>query len=237
MCGALFLAIGACGEPSPSRIEARPADRIETQPPILEPVQPSTPPTLLDYYLDREPLTDEQWRQEARHWMLPWQSLRLDAALFIGVARGNMELIELVLAPHATYGMPDMRRLDERPIFGDDGPGEFLRAFQRAALRFPERPETLPKAAPPGIESMFATGAEPIWTVLKAPHDDTFDDYILIRKMVFRGQPRIDYVGFWVDGPPKEPPQMSPRLGLPPPRVPPIDKTVPIPEGLLGPPH
>ncbi len=235
----MLLAIGGCADPSPppTPVDARASDPAPTQAPLLEPVQPSTPPTLLDHYLDREAMTDEQWRDEARHWTLPRQSLRLDAALFIGVARADIELVELVLAPHATYGLPDMRMLGERPIFGDEGPGEFLRAFQRAAQRFPERPETFPKAAPPGIEATFATGAEPMWTVLKSPHEDTFDDYILIRKIVFRGQPRIDYVGFWKDGPPKETPRMSARLGLPPPRIPPMDKTVPIPEGMLLPPQ
>lgn len=220
-----------------SRVGVRRSDRIESSAPILEPVAASASPTLLDNYLQRPPQTREQWEAEARTWVLPQKTKRLDAVLFIGVAQADLAAIKTVLAPHATWGLPDLRRLNERPIFDGDGGEEFLRAFQEATLRFPPKPESLPSTVPDGISSTFATGAEPMWTLLRSKREDSTDDFIVLRKVVYQGRPVIDYVGFWYDGPPQTDPNYSPALGAPPPSKPPMDRSAIPPELLGGPPR
>ena len=231
-----LLAIAGCGDPAPSRIAVQRSERLQSPPPVLAPVEASPEQTLLDNYRKRPPQTAAQWEAEARTWVLPQKTKRLDAVLFIGIAQADLGAIEAVLAPHATWGLPDLRRIGERPIFGDEGPGPFLHAFQRAALRFPPKPESMPSAVPDGISHTFATGAEPMWSVLRAAKEGEADEFIVLRKIIFQGRPVIDYVGFWYDGPPDGPPQFGDHLGAAPPTKPPMDRSA-IPEALLGPPR
>jgi hypothetical protein len=234
LAGALVLTAAGCTQPPPPPAAA-PVTAAPPTAPALAPlaaVGPGEPETLLHAYVDRAPQTREQWQAEACQWVLPGKTKRLDAALFIGVAQADDAALDTVLAPHATWGLPDPRMVGARPVADADGRAKFLTALRRAALRFPRKPTSQPFPALAGIESVIATGAEPVWSVLRRDAEaGRPDDYIIIRKMVFQGRAVIDYVGFWPEGPPPAGTQWTANLGAPPPLMPPCDLTA-LPEGI-----
>ena len=92
-----MLLVAACGDPQPSRIGVQRFDRLESDDTLLEPIELSAKPTLLDNYRQRPPQSREQWEAEARDWVLPQKTKRLDAVLFIGISQADMAAIETVL--------------------------------------------------------------------------------------------------------------------------------------------
>jgi hypothetical protein len=228
---ACVLAIMAC-EPNVPRSTP---DQADTRAPVqflaVPPVQPGQPRTLLQEMADRPDASPEEWDAEARDWVLPYKTKRIDVVLLIGVAKGDEALIRRVLAPHAHWGLPDRRMLGAEPIFGPDGGERFFAALHRAAMRFPENATWESQATLEGVTQMYATGAEPMWSYYKR---EGASDWIVMRKAIFKGRPMIDYVGVWEGDPPTELTEISADIGPPPPLAPPIDRSLlppmPMPE-------
>lgn len=162
------------------------------------------------------------WEDESHTWRLPFQSKRLTAALVIAAAHDRLDSLRFILTPDATWGWPDLRRPGARPVFaGDDGEA-FFQAFREAAQRLPDSAGWRSFPVPPGIQILHATGAEPMWTA----YAEKSPSVIVMHLVLWRGEARIDYVGFF-ETPPEQYPDMS-AYGPLPPLVPP---RLPPPEG------
>lgn len=155
------------------------------------------------------------WEDESHGWKLPFQSKRLTAALLIAAAHDRLDNLRFILTPDATWGWPDLRRPGARPVFaGDDGEA-FFHAFRRAAQRLPDSAGWRSYPVPPGIQMLHATGAEPMWTV----YAEDQPSLIVMHLVLWRGEARIDYVGFFEELPAEVPDASA--YGPPPPLVPP----------------
>jgi hypothetical protein len=166
----------------------------------------------------RIPLT---WEDESHTWRLPFQSKRLSAALLIAAAHDRLDSLRFILTPDATWGWPDLRRPGARPVFaGDDGEA-FFQAFRAAAQRLPDDASWRSFPVPPGIQMLHATGAEPMWTAW-AENQPTL---IVMHLVLWRGEARIDYLGFFEELPEQLPDTSAygPLPPLAPPRRPPPD--------------
>lgn len=155
------------------------------------------------------------WEDESRTWRLPFQAKRLTAGLLVAAAHDRLDALRYLLTPDATWGWPDLRRPGARPVFaGDDGEA-FFQAFRAAASRLPDSAGWRSFPVPPGIQMLHATGAEPMWTV----YAEREPSILVMHLVLWRGQARIDYVGFY-EQLPTEVPDVS-AYGPPPPIVPP----------------
>lgn len=163
---------------------------------------------------------------EAAGWQLPFQAKRVAVGMLIAAARDRPEDLHLVLTPDATWGLPDRRRIGERPIFDGDGGEKFLAALRNAAQRFPLQASWTSQPVLPGVQDMYRTGAEPMWTYWSQDQD-----HIVTRMTVIEGTVRIDYVGLWEDGP--DPSMDTSNWGMPPPFIPPVRRErIALPDGL-----
>ncbi len=161
----------------------------------IPPVPPDEATDLLQSYSSRTlPLV-----RESELWELPFQSKRLAVALMIIAAHDRLDNLPLVLTPDATWGLPDPRRFGERPVFAGDGGAEFLAALRRVGQRLPAKTAWASTPMALGPQEFVRAGAEPLWTYFGA------EDRIYLRMTTYRGRARIDYVGFFDDGPPTEP--------------------------------
>jgi hypothetical protein len=211
-----------------------------SRPPIVRVPEPvpavegETSRNLLQAYIDRDPdvvkvrsvpaegdptrtvQVPVSWEDESHGWRLPFQSKRLSAALLIAAAHDRLDSLRFILTPDATWGWPDPRRPGARPVFaGDDGEA-FFQAFRKAAQRLPDNASWRSFPVPPGIQMLHATGAEPMWTAWA----DDQPTLIVVHLVPWRGEARVDYVGFF-EGTPDELPNLS-TYGPPPPLVPPL---------------
>ena len=216
----LALALAACDPQIPHEVPTteQPREPVHFLP--VPKVEPGQARTLLQEMADRPDASPEAWEEEARDWVLPYKTKRIDVVLLIGVAKGDEALLHRVLAPHAEWGLPDRRMLGARPIFGEDRGEEFFHALHRAAMRFPENATWESQATLDGVTQMYATGAEPMWSYYKR---EGAADWIVLRKTIFDGRPVIDYVGIWPGEPPTRPTEISADIGPPPPLAPPIN--------------
>jgi hypothetical protein len=179
---------------------------------------------LLQHYIARDFGTPESripdgpaLEREAVTWELPFKSKRIVAVLLTTVARDRLQDLPIILHPDATWGLPDPRRLRERPIFADDDGEAFIAALRIAALRMPENATySNPTNFVMGLQEHIRGGSEPMW----AFYEQGFDR-ILFRFRAIGGRAWIDYVGFNVEPPTSEPdydavfgpaPPMSPAL-------------------------
>lgn len=159
------------------------------------------------------------WEDESHTWRLPFQSKRLTAALVIAAAHDRLDSLRFILTPDATWGWPDLRRPGARPVFaGDDGEA-FFQAFRAAAQRLPDSAGWRSFPVPPGIQMLHATGAEPMWTA----YAEKSPSVIVMHLVLWRGEARIDYVGFFEELPEQYPDTSAygPLPPLVPPRLPP----------------
>lgn len=166
------------------------------------------------------------WEDESHTWRLPFQSKRLTAALLIAAAHDRLESLRFILTPDATWGWPDLRRPAARPVFAGDDGEEFFQAFRKAAERLPDSADWRSFPVPPGIQMLHATGAEPMWTV----YAEKTPALIVMHLVLWRGEARVDYVGFFEELP--EQPLDLGAYGPLPPLVPP---RLPPPEGEAAP--
>jgi hypothetical protein len=200
-------------------------------------VEGDTSRNLLQAYIDRDPdvvklrsvpadgaptrtiQVPTTWEDESHTWRLPFQSKRLTAALLIAAAHDRLDSLRFILTPDATWGWPDLRRPGARPVFAGDDGEEFFQAFRKAAMRLPDSAGWRSYPVPPGIQMLHATGAEPMWTV----YAENQPSLIVTHLVLWRGEARIDYVGFFEELP-TETPDTSAYGPLPPvvpPRLPP----------------
>jgi hypothetical protein len=230
---AVLVAVGACGEPNlPKTIPAAQTRVLDVEIPPTPPAASEAEQTLVQEYAVRPHRPIEEWEQEIRReWILPYKAKRIDVVLLEAVGRRDLDLLRLVLAPHAEWGPPTRHRLGARPIFGDDGGQAFFEAFHAAAMRLPAKASWRSTPVLNGVAITYDTGAEPMWTEW---HDNNQPprERIVVRKVVHEGRVVIDYVGLWKDGPPDPLPQFIDE----PPAVPPID-TSRAPSGMPAPPQ
>lgn len=175
----------------------------------IPPVPQSEASNLLEYYSTRAPIVP----RESELWELPFQSKRLAVVLLIIAAHDRLEDLSQVLTPDATWGLPDPRRFGERPVFADDGGAEFFAALRRVAQRLPAGTDWATKPMALGPQESVRAGAEPMWAYFGT------GDRLYLRMALYRGRARIDYVGFFPDGPPSEPLRVVDH-GPPPPLAP-----------------
>jgi hypothetical protein len=186
------LALGpACNWSVPPTDET-PAHRAVRIPRPIAPADEGTSEDLLQAYAKRDPIT----RREADLWELPYQSKRLVVALLIIASQDRLEDLDLVLTPDAAWGLPETRRFGARPIFGSDRGEAFLSAFRRVAARFGAKAKWQTQPLPTGPEGAVRSGAEPLWSFYA-----NGNDRIYFREVLYRGVPRIDYVGMFEDLP------------------------------------
>jgi hypothetical protein len=223
--------VGIGGVPWVEEPEDAPRVRVPEPVPAVE---GETSRNLLQAYIDRDPdvvkvgsvpaegdptrtvQVPVTWEDESHGWRLPFQSKRLSAALLIAAAHDRLDSLRFILTPDATWGWPDPRRPGARPVFaGDDGEA-FFQAFRKAAQRLPDNASWRSFPVPPGIQMLHATGAEPMWTAWA----DDQPTLIVVHLVLWRGEARIDYVGFF-ESTPDELPNLS-TYGPPPPLVPPL---------------
>ena len=107
-------------------------------------------------------------------------------------------------------------------VFAGDEGEEFFQAFRKAAERLPDSADWRSFPVPPGIQMLHATGAEPMWTV----YAEKTPALIVMHLVLWRGEARVDYVGFFEELP--EQPLDLGAYGPLPPLVPP---RLPPPEG------
>lgn len=216
---------------------------VPPEPPDIEPtvrvpepvatVEGDASRNLLQAYIDRDPdvvgvrtvpaegdptqtvKVPVTWEDESHTWRLPFQSKRLTAALLIAAAHDRLDNLRFVLTPDAQWGWPDRRRPGTRPVFAGDEGEAFFQAFRRAAARLPDQASWRSFPVPPGIQMLHATGAEPMWTV----YAEGQATMIVMHLVLYRGEARIDYVGFFEELP-QEYPNME-AYGPMPPLVPP----------------
>jgi hypothetical protein len=192
---------------------------------------------LLQAYVDRDPdvvkvqvVADERdptrklevsltWEDESHTWRLPFQSKRLTAALLVAAAHDRLDSLRFLLTPDASWGWPDPRRPGARPVFAGDDGERFFAAFRKAAMRLPDSAGWRSFPVPPGIQMLHATGAEPMWTV----HAENQSSLIVMHLVLWRGEARIDYVGFFEELPEQRPDTSAygPMPPIVPPRRPP----------------
>lgn len=223
-CGLLAITLGCDPNLPPEPPDAKPVVRV---PEPVAAVEGEASRNLLQAYIDRDPDVVKMralqgpltWEDESHTWRLPFQSKRLTAALLIAAAHDRLDSLRFILTPDATWGWPDLRRPGARPVFaGDDGEA-FFQAFRRAAMRLPHDASWRSFPVPPGIQMLHATGAEPMWTV----YAEDQPTLIVMHLVLYRGEARIEYVGFF-DELPQELPDASAYGPLPPivpPRRPP----------------
>ncbi len=223
----------ACDPSLPSAPDAQPDTQPVARVPAPVPAAADeTSRNLLQGYLDRDPdvirtrmvpaegdptrkaAVPLTWEEESHTWRLPFQSKRLTAALLIAAAHDRLDNLRFILTPDARWGWPDLRRPASRPVFDGDGGEAFFQAFRKAAQRLPSDASWRSFPVPPGIQMLHATGAEPMWTAY-AEKEPTL---IVMHLVLYRGEARIDYVGFFEEIP-AEFPDMS-GYGPPPPLVP-----------------
>ncbi|MEM6995410.1 MAG: hypothetical protein AAF721_33180 [Myxococcota bacterium] len=150
---------------------------------------------------------------EADTWQLPFQAKRVAVAMLISVAHDRPEDLEFILTPDATWGLPDRRRVGARSVF-EDGGEAFVAALREAAQRFPEAATWTSQPVLPGLQESYRVGAEPMWTYWSQD-----EEHLVTSMVVIGGTTRIDYVGFWADGPDKD--IDTQNWGAPPPFIPP----------------
>ncbi len=150
------------------------------------------------------------WEDESHSWRLPYQAKRVVAALIIAAAHDRLDNLRFILSPDAVWGWPDPRRPGARPVFDGDGGEAFFTALRTAAQRLPEKVKWTSHPVPPGIQMLLSTGAEPMWTYYAEGRDG-----ILMRQVLYRGEARIDYVGFFEELPAERP--TADAYGPPPP--------------------
>jgi hypothetical protein len=202
------VASAAC-QPHPSTYRS---NRIEFTHRPSQPVPPTNEPrNLLERYSARDSLASESER-----WRLPFQSQRIVAALLIAAARDDLTELRVALTPDAQWGGPGTWQLDARPVFADDDGHAFLLAFRKAAERFPAQVRWNTPPLPPAIQELVRSGAEPMWSMFA-----NGNDLIVFREVLYADRARIDYVGFYPDGPRQVPPAVL-GYGPPPPIVPPL---------------
>ena len=234
----LCLLIGGCWDVTYPFIEVRP---LPWRPPIHipEPVDPGDKGSrnLLQHYLATQATRREAdakhrkrgnprtfipygagieremwgWDIYEERWRLPFKSERIVATLVTAAARDRLDDLPLLLHPDAKWGRPDPRMVSARPIFGDRTGAEFLAAFQAAVARLPAKASYNNPSSVGGAEARYlGKGAEPMWSYFESGNDR-----VLFRLKHRDGRPWIDYVGFYLDGPPDEPPDYA-YLGPPP---------------------
>ncbi len=147
---------------------------------------------LLQLYAARPPIT----AAESETWRLPFQGKRIAVAMLISAALDRPEDFELVFTDTAMWGLPDRRRVGARPVFDGDQGHTFLAALRKAAQRFPETATWTSQPVLPGLQESYRVGAEPMWTYWSQG-----DEHLVTSMVVVGGVARIDYVGFWEDGP------------------------------------
>ncbi|MEM6996304.1 MAG: hypothetical protein AAF721_37700 [Myxococcota bacterium] len=155
-------------------------------------VQSARPGSLLAAYADRPPLTAD----ESAEYTLPFKSKRMHIALLIAVAHQDEESLPRLLTPNARYGLPDRRELGAQAVFAGDG-GRGLLAQLRPVLQ--RLPEDTPWTARPmlrQVQDLVESGSAPMWV-----HYAHEGDVFTLRLIGPAGAARIDYVGFWPDGP------------------------------------
>jgi hypothetical protein len=223
--------VGIGGVPWVEKPEDAPGVRVPEPVPAVE---GETSRNLLQAYIDRDPdvvkvesvpaegeptrtvQVPVTWEDESHGWRLPFQSKRLSAALLIAAAHDRLDSLRFILTPDATWGWPDPRRPGARPVFAADDGEAFFQAFRKAAQRLPDNASWRSFPVPPGIQMLHATGAEPMWTAWA----DDQPTLIVVHLVLWRGEARVDYVGFF-EGSPEELPDVS-TYGPPPPLVPPL---------------
>lgn len=191
----LALAVAGCAEPPFVPDTSRPTPKPHVPQPIA-PAEEGVSADFLQQCVAREPITAE----EAEHWEMPFQSRRVAVGLMIIAAQDRLDDLDLVLTPDAMWGLPETRRFGARPIFGPNGPHEFVHALREAARRFPEKPawRTLPLTM--GTQETVRSGAEPLWSFY-----ENGNDRIYFRMVLRDDKARIDYVGLFEGGPPDGP--------------------------------
>jgi len=234
--GAWLLAIPLGCDPNLPR--EPPSQRLVVRVPEPVPsVEGDASRNLLQAYIDRDPdvvkvrtvpadddptqriQVPTTWEDESRTWRLPFQSKRLTAALLIAAAHDRLDSLRFILTPDATWGWPDLRRPGARPVFAGDDGEEFFQAFRKAAMRLPDSAGWRSYPVPPGIQMLHATGAEPMWTV----YAENQPSLIVMHLVLWRGEARIDYVGFFEELPAQNPDTSAygPLPPIVPPRRPP----------------
>lgn len=243
VAGAWFLTITLGCDPN---LPPEPSSR---QPPVRvpEPVpaaEGDTSRNLLQAYIDRDPEVVKvrtvaaegdpsrkvqvplTWEDESHSWRLPFQSKRVTAALLVAAAHDRLDSLRFILTPDATWGWPDLRRPGARPVFAGDQGEAFFRAFRSAAVRLPDSAGWRSFPVPPGIQMLHATGAEPMWVVFA----ENQPSLIVMHLVLWRGEARIDYVGFF-----EELPETSPDMSAYGPLPPLVPSRRPPPEGAVPP--
>ncbi len=150
-------------------------------------------PSLLDEYASRP--DDDVNAAEADTWQLPFQSKRVIVALLTAAAQDDVGKLDLVLTPHARWGLPDRREWGGQPVFTEDGPQEFFDALRDAASRFGAKAPLRVPPQPNSAQFFVRHGAEPMWAYYTGGTPQSPD--ILAFKLVIEGgAARIDYIGF-----------------------------------------
>lgn len=165
-----------------------------------------------------------------RSWRLPTSAIRVDVSLFKIAADGDLDALARVMAPDATWGLPDRRRLEARPVFAGDGGRAFLETLRVVLGRFPEHPvrKIDTNFGMPGIAHAVRSGAEPMWSSYHSGLDE-----ILIRKMGRQGRTWIDYVGLYPELPTRPMRVSVENYGMPPP----LSPAWKMPDGIREPPN
>ena len=210
------LGVGACDQNLP----LQPFEAVET-PRTPQPIDPGLgreDRNLLQQYAERDPIEPG----EAETWQLPFQAKRVAVAMLIAAALDRREDLKLVLTPDATWGLPDRRRIGARPVFGDDDGEAFLDALRKTAARFPADAPWKSQPVLPGVQALYQSGAEPMWTFWASDAE-----FMVTSMIVVGGAARIDYIGLWEDGPNKN--VDTSNWGPPPPMIPTLREDMMVP--------
>jgi len=132
---------------------------------------------------------------DGQPWLLPDRSKGVIAALLIATALDRVDELEHLFSKNATWGMPDRRRINARPVFNGDNGEAFLAEFRELGTRFSAKASFKSAAVPNGIEAAYRSGAEPMW--VSWVNDD--EQFIAALRLI-DGVARIEYVGFSTDG-------------------------------------
>jgi hypothetical protein len=246
-CGSGLVAITLGCDPNlpPEPPDAKPVMRVPEPVPAVE---GDASRNLLQAYIERDPDVVKMqavpadgdptrkaqapitWEEESHGWRLPFQSKRLTAALLVAAAHDRLDNLRFILTPDATWGWPDLRRPGARPVFASDDGEAFFHAFRQAAMRLPESADWRSFPVPPGIQMLHASGAEPMWTV----YAESQPSLIVMHLVLYRGEARIDYVGFFEVLPDRSPDMSAygPLPPLVPPRRPPPAAEAESPAGV-----
>jgi hypothetical protein len=195
LAACFVLVATGCEAPAYVPDATRPEPAVHVPQPVA-PAEDGVSADFMQVCVLREPFDEA----ESDHWEMPFQSRRLAVALMIIVAQDRIDDLDRVLTPDATWGLPETRRFGARPIFGPDGPHEFVHALREAGRRLPAKPSwrTLPLTM--GTQESVRSGAEPLWAFY-----ENGGDRIYFRMVMREDKARIDYVGLFEDGPPRGP--------------------------------